>query len=157
MYEPISKKSDEDSEEKGVKNSLSFDGDLPSLPNFSSHFALCRLAPTHFALYILPLCHLAQSSFCPLTIYPFCQFTLFRFAQCHLALLSFRPFTTSPNAILPFYHLAPLSFHHTVSVSLKLLVEYSTRFPGIGAQTVTWYRVRIQRIIVYSFLEELEL
>ena len=64
-------------------------------PNFSSHFALYRLAPYPF---------------CPL---PFCPIAT---SPNHLfAHLSFRPFTNllfaeSPNAISPLYHFAPSPF-----------------------------------------------
>ena len=134
---------------------------LPSSPNpispsFSSHFALYCLAPTHFALYhfaplpprpiiFLPTYHFALLPIQPLPIRPMpsCLFIispLHQFAQCHFALLSSRPFITS-----------------SICCSFTETVHYSTWFPGIGAQTVTWYRLTIQRILDYSFLEELQL
>ena len=61
---------------------------IPISPNFSSHFALYRLAAYPFCpLPFLPHCHLAQSSFCPLT-----------FANS--------PFADLPNATSPLYHFA---------------------------------------------------
>ena len=139
-----------------VKYSSNIDRRLPSLPNpislipispdFSSNFALCRLAPYPFRP--LPFCLCANS-------------------PNHLfAHLPFRPFSNSPNAISPLYHFVQYHFAHLLSrfciisslcFSFTETADYSTRFPGIGAQAVTWYRVRFQRILVYSFLEELEL
>ena len=130
-----------------------------------SHFAHSRFAQLFFPFRplpsrplpispftILPLCHLAQSSFCPLTISPFYQFTLCRFAQCHLAPI-----------ISPLHHFAHCHISSRPFIissrcfSFTETADYSTRFPSIGAQTVTWYRVKIQSILAYSFLEELKL
>ena len=119
---------------------------IPILPNFSPHFALWRLSlispPTHFALYHFsplpprPIIFSPTYHFALLPIHPL---PIRRFAQCHLAPLSFRPCTTSPNANLPIYHLALLSCHHSVSVSLKLLttahdflVLEPKQLPGTG-------------------------
>ena len=114
------------------------------------------LPPTHFALYhfaplpplpiiFSPTHHFALMPIhplliCPMPSRPFIISPLHQFAQCHFAHLSSRPIITS---------LLCFSFTETA--------DYSAWFPGIGAQTVYWYRVMIQRILDYSFLEELEL
>ena len=122
-----------------VKYSSNIDRRLPSLPNpislipispdFSSNFALCRLAPTHFALY-----HFASVPTRPIIFLPTYHFALFPIRP----MLS-RPFTISSNTILPIYYLASVSFHHSVSVSLKLLttahdflVLEPRQLPGTG-------------------------
>ena len=125
-------------------------------PNLSSHFALCRLAPYPFRP--LPFCPFANSPnhlFAHLPFRPFVS----------------SPFADSPNATSPLYHFAlhdsvQCHFAHLSSrpfinlsfcFSFTETADYSTQFPGIGAQTVTWYRERIKRILVYSFLGKLEL
>ena len=94
---------------------------IPITPNFSSHFTLCLLAPTHFALY-----HLAPLPPRPILFSPTYHFALWPIPPLPIRLMPscpflISPFATSPNAVLPIYHLAPLSFHHSVSVSLNLL------------------------------------
>ena len=100
---------------------ITFSGCLPSLPNpispnFSSHFALCHLAPYPFCP--LPFCPFAVS---PNHLFAHLPFHPLRICPNAISPFIISPFTTLAYAILPIYHHAPLSFHHSVSVSLKLL------------------------------------
>ena len=127
---------------------------FPFRPNFLPISSFAISPPTYFALYhfvclpprpviFLPTYHFTLLPIHPLPIRPMLSRPLIisplhHFAQCHFGHLSSRPFIIS-----------------SLCFSFTETADYSTRFPGIRAQTVTWYWVRIQRILVYSFLEEL--
>ena len=61
-------------------------------PNFSSHFALCRLTPYPF---------------CPLPFSPFANSPNHLFAHLPFCPFANSPFADSPNAISPLYYFAP--------------------------------------------------
>ena len=122
---------------------------FPSRPTFLPISPSAISPPTHFALY----------HFAPLPPRPIIFLSTY-----HFALLPIHPLLICPNAISPLYHFAPSLLRPmpfcpfiipSLCFSFTETADYSTRFPGTEAQTVTWYRVRIQRILVYSFLKEL--
>ena len=112
---------------------------IPISPNFSSHFALCRIAPYPFRP--LPFCPFAISPNHIFAQLPFRPFANSPFADLPNAISPLYHFARSPlrQMLLCLYHLAPLSFHHSVSVSLKLLttahdflVLEPKQLPGTG-------------------------
>ena len=115
---------------------------IPISPNCSSYFALCRLAPYPFRP--LPFCPFANSLnhfFAQLPFRPFANSSFADSPKCYLALYHFDP---SPLRPMPFCPLSSRPFViSSLSFSFTETADYSTRFPGTGAQTVTWYRVRI--------------
>ena len=129
---------------------------FPFCPIFLPISPFAVSPPTHFALY----------QFAPLPPRPNIFSLTYHFALLPIHPLPIRsmpsrpffifPFTTSPNAILPICHLAPLSFHHSISFSLNLFATAHDSLV-LEPKTVTWYWVTKQGILVYSFLEELEL
>ena len=130
---------------------------FPFRPTFLPSSPFTVTPPTHFALY-----HFAHLPPPPIIFSP-----TYHFALLPIHPLQIRPMPSRPFIISPLHHFAQCSFVYLSShpfiiisslrFSFTETADYSTWFPGTGAQTVTCYRVRIQRILVYSLLEELEL
>ena len=129
---------------------------FPFRPTFLPISSFTVSPSTHFALY----------HFAPLPPHRIIFSPTYHFALLPIHPLPIRPMPSHPFIISPLHHFAQYHFAHlschpfiisTLCFSFTETADYSTRFPGIGAQTVTWYRVRIQRILHYPFLEELDL
>ena len=94
---------------------------FPFRPTFLPISPFTVSPPTHFALYHFAPLPPRPIIFSPTYHFPLLPIHALSIRPTPSRPLLFHPFTTSPNAILPIYHLATFSFHHSISVSLKLL------------------------------------
>ena len=90
---------------------------FPSRPTFLPISSSVVSPPTHFALY-----HFAPLSPRPIIFLPTYHFALLPIHPLPIRPMLSRPFIISPLQYFTQCHFAHLSFHHSVSLSLKLLI-----------------------------------